>query len=178
MIDIKRRKKEKDIVFYEFVRFFLKLFTVLLVLSLIFTFVFGFLKVKDDSMFPNVNEGDLLLYYRLDKKLYIKDVVVLDYNGQKIARRIVAMPGDVVDITKDGLKVNGSVQISENIFKETNLFKEGEKEGVKFPLKLKENEYFILSDNRDKAMDSRLFGAVDKKKIRGKIFTLLRRRAF
>lgn len=178
MIDIKRRKKGKDIVFYEFIRFFLKLFTILLVISIIFTFIFGLFRVKDNEMFPNVNEGDLVLYYRLDRKIYINDLVVLDYNGKKIIKRIVAMPGDTVDITRDGLKVNGSFQTSEKIFKETNLVKEGEKEGVKFPLKLKENEYFVLSDNRDKVIDSRLFGAVEKKKIKGKIFTLLRRRGF
>ncbi len=82
------------------------------------------------------------------------------------------MPGDVVNIDEKGLVVNNSHQYEPKIYKETLPFKDG----IKYPVKLKENEVFLLADNRDKTFDSRLFGPVEKKYIKGKIFTLLRRR--
>ena len=174
MIQIQKRARArpKNPVFYAVLKLLLKLLTILLVIALIFTFIFGAFRIKDATMVPNVNPGDLILYYRLDRKFLVTEVVVFNYKGKNHLARIVAQSGDTVDINENGLVVNGSVQSESKIYKETLAFKEG----VKFPLKLKENEYFLLSDNRDKGFDSRIFGAVEKKKIQGKIFTLLRRR--
>jgi len=46
---------------------------------------------------------------------------------------------------------------------------------VKYPIKLKEGEYFMMSDMRSGAKDSRLFGPVKKEEIKGKVITILRR---
>ena len=36
------------------------------------------------------------------------------------------------------------------------------------PVRLKENEYFVLGDNREVSKDSRTFGAIDRSQIEGK----------
>lgn len=168
----KKKKSSKDPVIRATLKLMIKFTSILLVMAFIFTFIFGIYRVNDTSMVPNVNAGDMVLYYRLDKKFIVGDTVVYEYNGKKSLGRIVAISGDEVDIDERGFKVNNSNQYEPKIYKETLPFTEG----IKFPLKLKEDEVFILADNRENAVDSRLFGAVKAKEISGKIFTLIRRR--
>lgn len=168
----KKKKSSKDPVIRATLKLMIKFTSILLVMAFVFTFIFGIYRVNDTSMVPNVNAGDMVLYYRLDKKFIVGDTVVYEYNGKKSLGRIVAISGDEVDIDERGFKVNNSNQYEPKIYKETLPFTEG----IKFPLKLKEDEVFILADNRENAVDSRLFGAVKAKEISGKIFTLIRRR--
>lgn len=168
----KKKKSSKDPVIRATLKLMIKFTSILLVMAFVFTFIFGIYRVNDTSMVPNVNAGDMVLYYRLDKKFIVGDTIVYEYNGKKSLGRIVAISGDKVDIDERGFKVNNSNQYEPKIYKETLPFTEG----IKFPLKLKEDEVFILADNRENAVDSRLFGAVKVKKISGKIFTLIRRR--
>lgn len=168
----KKKKSSKDPVIRATLKLMIKFTSILLVMAFVFTFIFGIYRVNDTSMVPNINAGDMVFYYRLDKKFIVGDTVVYEYNGKKSLGRIVAISGDEVDIDERGFKVNNSNQYEPKIYKETLPFTEG----IKFPLKLKEDEVFILADNRENAVDSRLFGAVKAKEISGKIFTLIRRR--
>ncbi len=138
----------------------------------LFTFVFGVYRVDDTSMSPNLNPGDLVFYYRLDKKYIVGDVLLYQYEGKSQLGRVTASPNDQVDINEGGFMVNGSYQYEPKIYKDT-LALQG---GISFPLTLGEGELFLMSDNRDQARDSRMFGPLPKDKVAGKVFTLLRRR--
>ena len=158
--------------------FFNKLFLIILVLWLLFTFIFGFFVVYNDDMFPKMVPSDLLMYYRLDRDFYVGDVVVVGKDDADYALRIVAGGGDEVDISKEGqLIVNGSYQAETNIFYPTVEYEETTEE-IKFPMKLKENEVFALGDMRRGAKDSRYFGPVERDEIKGKVFALYRRSKF
>ena len=50
-----------------------------------------------------------------------------------------------------------------------------DKKKVNCPLSLKKDEVFLLCDYREGGRDSRYFGAVSKKEIKGKVITILRR---
>ena len=91
---------------------------------------------------------------------------------KRMIKRVVAVAGDTVDITKDGLKINGAEQISQDIYFDTTQFKSG----VDFPLTVKEGQVFILGDNRPKASASRIYGCIDLKDIRGKVIAIIRNR--
>lgn len=168
----KDKKNQKDPVTRALLKLAIKIVSICLVIAFVFTFIFGMYRVNDTSMVPNVGPGDMILFYRLDKDFVVGETVVYSYNKENKIGRIVAMPGDVVNIDEKGLVVNNSHQYEPKIYKETLPFTDG----IKYPVKLKENEIFLLADNRDKSVDSRLFGPVEKKYIKGKIFTLLRRR--
>ena len=84
----------------------------------------------------------------------------------------MAKAGDTVDITADGLKVNGYLQQETGIYTETLPYTEG----IDFPLTLGKDEYFVLGDARTNTRDSRIYGAVKKGEIKGSVMTLLRRR--
>lgn len=166
------KKNQKDPVTRALLKLAIKIVSICLVIAFVFTFIFGMYRVNDTSMVPNISPGDMILFYRLDKDFVVGETVVYSYKKENKIGRIVAMPGDVVNIDEKGLVVNNSHQYEPKIYKETLPFTDG----IKYPVKLKENEIFLLADNRDKSVDSRLFGPVEKKFIKGKIFTLLRRR--
>lgn len=171
-IENTQTQSHKDPVAKARLKLLIKFFSILLVIGLVFTFVFGLYRVNDTSMVPAINPGDMILYYRLDKNLVVGETVVYTYKGETKLARVVAMPKDEVAIDDSGLLVNGSHQYEPKIYKETLALVDG----ITYPVKLKDDEVFLLADNRDKSMDSRLFGPVKISDIEGKIFTLLRRR--
>lgn len=73
-----------------------------------------------------------------------------------------------------GYLIDDYQPIEENPY-ETYAAKKGT---VKYPLQLKEDEYFILNDFRELTTDSREQGAIQKSQIKGKLLFLMRRRNF
>ena len=152
--------------------FLIRLFLLIAVIWVLFGVVFGLTPMANADMQPAVRAGDLMLYYRLDKNLKSDDVVVFQKEGTQYTGRIVAVPGDTVEITDESdLMVNESTVVEENIFYTTPAYDSE----VKYPLTLKENQYFILCDSREGAKDSRSFGAVETGEIKGKVITIVRR---
>ncbi len=81
--------------------------------------------------------------------------------------------GDQVKITEEeSLEINGSVVAESNIFYKTPAY-EG---AVAYPLTLSSGEYFVLGDFREGAKDSRYFGPIERKEIKGKVLVVLRRK--
>jgi signal peptidase I len=149
-----------------------KIAAIALVLVLLFTFMYGLYRGADPGMKPAIQDGDLVLFYRLDKNYVAGDVLLLDFEGQRQARRVVAVAGDAVDIVEEGLVINGSLQQEPDIYQATQRYAEG----VEFPLTVGEGQVFVLGDARAGATDSRIYGAVDVDDTLGKVITILRRR--
>lgn len=137
-----------------------------------FVLIFGLTRNSGNTMFPAIKDGDLALYYRLENTYNVSDVVVLEKDGETQLRRILAREGDVVDITADGLRVNGYPQQESGVYTETLPYREG----ITFPLTLGDGEYFVLGDDRTNTRDSRIYGSVHESEIKGVVITLLRRR--
>lgn len=140
----------------------------------LFTFVFGIFRNQDAAMYPAVKDGDLVIWYRMEKEYIAGDLAVTDYQGKRQVRRVVAVSGDTVDITEEGLLINGSPQQEPEIFQDTNRYEEG----IDFPVTLQEGEIFVLGDARENAADSRIYGPVKKEDTLGKVMILIRRREF
>lgn len=150
---------------------FIKIFIILTALVLIFTFLFGISSVKDMTMKPAVQDGDLVLFYRLNTNYVASDLLVLEYEGQKQVRRVIAVAGDTVDITEEGLVINGSFMVDQST-QELLLYENG----PAFPITVPEGHVFVLADNRDRAIDSRMYGTVPIRDTLGKVTTLVRQR--
>ena len=152
--------------------FLIRLFLLIAVIAILFGVVFGLTPMANADMQPAVCAGDLMLYYRLDKNLKSDDVVVFQKEGTLYTGRIVAREKDKVEITdKNELKINGSIVNEPDIFYKTPAYVDG----ISYPVKVKKDQYFILCDFREGAKDSRYFGAVNAKDIKGRVITVLRR---
>ena len=150
----------------------IKIIAIAMTVVIIFTFVYGFHRNTDPDMAPMVKTGDLLLFYRLDRDYTIGDLLVLDFQGERQVRRVVAGAGDVVDIVDGGLIVNGAMQQEPQIKEETWQYENG----AVFPLTVGANQVFVLGDARENATDSRVYGPVDTSDTFGTVITVIRRR--
>lgn len=149
------------------------------VIYVLFFHIVGVTLMPNRDMYPRLDAGDLLLYYRLEKKPKSQDIIVFSKAAESgeeprtFVCRVIAAPGDTVEVTQErGIAVNGNALIESNIFYATKPYEEGVTE---YPLKLGEGEYFVLADQRNGGMDSRYFGAVSAEEIQGVVITLLRR---
>lgn len=140
----------------------------------IFSFVFGIMRVTDPGMEPRFQDGDLVLFYRVGKQYHARDVVVFQHDGFLTSGRIVAMGGDTVNIDSRGLLVNGAYQQEQGIYDETTQVADG----VTFPLTVPEGAVFVLGDNRSEATDSRIVGCVPIEQTLGQVIGMFRRRGF
>ena len=166
-------KKHKLSAWEELIFLILKIAAIILFFVLLFTFLYGAVRYPEPSMNPAVKDGDLVLYYRYTKNYLPQDVVVLNSNGYKQVRRVVATAGDIVDIAEEGLIINGALQQEPGIYQRTHRYHEG----VNFPLTVPTGEVFVLADSRAGATDSRIYGCIRIEDISGKVMTIIRRRS-
>ena len=160
-------------VWWELASLFIKIAVIAVSFMFIFTFFYGFHRNTDPDMAPMVKDGDLILFYRLDRDYAIGDLLLLDFQGERQVRRVVANAGDTVDITEDGLIINGGLQDEPEIFQETWQYVNG----VSFPLTVGEGQVFVLGDARENATDSRVYGPVNARDTLGTVITVIRRRS-
>ena len=140
----------------------------------VLTFVLGISVHYGNNMHPAVRDGDLTVSFRLQKP-FINAVVLYKLDGKTQVGRVVALEGSVVDIAENGsLTVNG-VFPSEEIFYATY---QADGSPVTFPYTVEPGKVFILNDFRSDTNDSRLFGAVDRKDLKGPMLFTMRRRNF
>ena len=154
--------------------FLFRLVALAIVIYVLFFHIIGLTLMPNGDMYPRLDAGDLLLFYRVERAPRLRDIVVARKaeNGQEYVLRVVACPGDTVEITDEsGLRVNGNSLIESDIFRTTQPYESG----IEFPVTLKEGEYFLMADLRNGGMDSRYFGPVRTEEIEGIVITVLRR---
>ena len=144
----------------------------------LFFVIFGFSRVKTNAMYPNVNSGDLVFYYHLDKSCHAGDVVTVKREGERQFLRVIACGGDEVMVTSsDSILVNGSALDIDREFGGSLVDIDGNILGeIKYPYKVPEGYFFLVGDNRYELDDSRVVGAYPKNQIDGKVISLLRTR--
>ncbi len=136
------------------------------VVFLLFRFVVGFSFVKGDSMEPSLKNGEMVLYLRAGKEYKAGDVVSVRVpEGEYYVKRVIAVAGDTIDL-RDGKVYIDEEPLEETYIKGETVPKEG---AVRYPFTLKEGQIFVMGDNREISKDSRSFGVVGKRQIKGKI---------
>lgn len=120
--------------------------------------------VRGDGMIPTYQDRDYLLINKFDRRFTRGDVIIHRHPSDRkqfFIRRIIGLPGERVEIAGDGgLTVNGQQRLESNVL--------GQRSATT-TLMLQEGEFFVLADNQDSAMDSRLYGPVAAKDILGKV---------
>ncbi len=144
----------------------------IIIIWLLVGFIFGFKIAPNNDMYPRIDSGDLLLYYRWGVNPNARDVIILKKNKTTYVGRVVAKEGDTVNVSEEyGLMINGHTAFENNIYSKTYPYKGF----VKYPVKLKKDQYFVLVDSREDGEDSRYYGVVSKDEIEGTVITIIRR---
>ena len=164
-------RKKRLLNLDEIFLFFQRLLILIVFIIVLFGMIFGIFPVNNNDMMPRIAAGDMAVYYRINDRYVSRDLVFYSVDNKTRLGRIVACPGDEVEITKSNeLMVNGFVAYEENIFYPTP----GYDERVEYPVVLGSNEYFILADYRQGARDSRYYGPISDSNIRGKVVAVMR----
>lgn len=83
-----------------------------------------------------------------------------DISEADLIKRVIATGGDVIEIRRDEVRVNGE------LLDEPYLGSFTQQES--FTLQVEEDHLFLMGDHRDKSSDSRFFGTVHQDKVVGK----------
>jgi len=154
-----------------YVSLLLRLCVITLAVWIVFSQVFLVTQCEGQGMFPAIEDGDLVLVYRLHKEYEKGDVVAYTHGGETRLGRIVARQTDVVMMNDTGtLQINGTNQGGEI------MYPTYAKPGTEYPFRVPEDELFLLGDYRTQAKDSRDFGSIPMDDIQGKVITIVRRR--
>jgi signal peptidase I len=172
--------------------------------------------VPSGSMRPTILEGDVLFINKLAYDLRVPfttlrvatwenprrgDIVVCfsPADGTRLVKRIVALPGDVVELQGGALLINGqprdyapltaaSIRYASATERAHASFarESDDHDGHAImalrgmpavrhtaPLRVPEGHYFALGDNRDNSQDSRFFGTVPRHQIVGEATTVV-----
>jgi signal peptidase I len=167
--------------------------------------------VPSGSMKPTIMEGDRIFVNRLAYDLKVPfttwhilewgdpergDVVVLysPKDEKRLVKRVIGIPGDVLELVNNRLYVNGQPAVYERL--EEDLEREIDSEERPFhefarervgdqshpvmitldrwgsgtfgPVEVPAGQYFVMGDNRDNSSDSRTFGCVERRRILGR----------
>jgi len=131
--------------------------------------------VKGASMQPSFDNGQYLVIneigYRFENPMR-GDVIVFKYPqdpSQYYIKRIIGLPNETVEV-KNGQVIVYSIDFPEGVVLDESYLPEGIFTQGNVFVKLAENDYFVLGDNRSASSDSRQWGALAKEYIIGKVW--------
>lgn len=183
-----RKVREKSVI-----RQYTEAFLIAILLALVIrTFVVQAFKIPSGSMLPTLQIGDHLL---VNKFLYGAEIPFLDWRmpglrnpqrgdvivfkfpqdeGRDFIKRVIALPGDKVEVRGKRVYVNDKpVQESYAVHLDPSMQENPHSPRDNFaPVQAPSGQLFMMGDNRDYSMDSRFWGFLDIKKIKGKAFII------
>ena len=168
----------------------------ILIALLLALFIRGFVvqafKIPSGSMIPTLLVGDHIL---VSKFIYgirnpftgstlvaVKeperlDVVVFKYPAnpsQDFIKRVIGLPGDTVEIIDKKVYVNGEIINNDpGVNRKSNILSANLSPRDNFgPVTVPDHSLFVMGDNRDNSHDSRFWGVVDYRALKGKAFIM------
>ncbi len=159
---------------------------------LIRSFVIQAFKIPSGSMVPTLLVGDHILVNKFiygiripftDIKIFPLhspcrgDIIVFRYpmdRKKDFIKRVVGVGGDVVKIEDKKIIINGEPwEDSYGVHKDSAILLGSVSPRDNFgPVSVPQNALFTLGDNRDKSHDSRYWGFVDLKEVKGSAFII------
>lgn len=157
---------ESDKKIIEFGKNIFPYIIVIISVVLIRTYVITPIKVDGASMYSTLSDGDVLLLKKYDRSYERFDVVVFKYKNDRLIKRVIGLPGDIIEYRGNKLYVNGKYVEEPFLKNNQKTFDFSLKEfGMS---KIPDGHYFVLGDNRTNSTDSRSIGTISEDYIQGK----------
>lgn len=124
------------------------------------------LQIYGGSMTPTLTDGDIVVSVK-SGSLSQGDIVVFYYNNKILIKRVIALPGDWVNIAEDGTVYVNDEELSEPYISEKSL---GECD-IELPYQVPDGRYFVMGDHRNLSIDSRstVVGCITGEQIVGRL---------
>lgn len=130
---------------------------ILVAVVLIRTFIVTPIKVNGSSMYNTLEGNEIMLLWKIgEMKRY--DIVVAKTESDTLIKRVYAFPNETIECKDGDIYINDEKIEDPYAFGETEDFKK---------VTLKDNEYFVMGDNRFISLDSRKIGPISKKNMKG-----------
>lgn len=144
-------------------KIYMLLLVALLILVTIYLLFYNTAEVSGPSMNPTFENGDFILIQKSIKNLktYDKVVVYSKDLDKELCKRVIGLPSDTVVIS------NGILRVNNKTIKEPYLLEQAWDDGTSVNIKLKENEVFVMGDNRNNSTDSRELGCLNLSDVDG-----------
>ena len=163
-----KKEKKKKTPKQEVIEWILTLGAALVIALLVRQFIFEPVRVDGHSMDDTLANGEVMFVTKFDYQFGGEperfDVVICHYPGRgstNFVKRVVGLPGDVVQVSGGYLYVNGEKYAEEYLTHRPD-YEFG-------PYQVPEGQYFVLGDNRSNSNDSHLIGPIDRSMIKGKV---------
>jgi len=132
------------------------------VLYFLIDFVIARVRVENISMLPTLQPGEFVLVNKLAYQMGEfdrGDIVVFHYSAQEdYIKRVIGLPGDVVEVT------DGEVRVNEQRLDEPYISASPDYTGV---WTVPDGSLFVLGDNRNQSSDSHRWGFIEEQSVVG-----------
>ena len=130
------------------------------------TLLLPVLQIYGTSMTPTLHDGDIVLSVKTGK-LEQGDIVAFYYNNKILVKRVIAGPGQWVDIDEEG-----NVYVDGELLDEPYLDDKALGScNIQLPYQVPDGRWFVMGDHRSVSVDSRdrAVGCVSEEQIVGRL---------
>lgn len=141
----------------------------LLIAFFLKSFVFSTSIIEGESMSPTIKNGNKIVY---NKIVYLigkpkrGDIVIIQKTVKNYVKRVIALPGEEIQMKDHVLYINGEASDQDFVSKENKM-----RTGNFGPISIPKKSYFVMGDNRAISNDSRNkfgLGLIEEKNIIGR----------
>lgn len=138
--------------------------------------------VSGDSMYPTFHDGQYLIIDELSYYLgtpHRGDVIVFHYpvqHSKYLIKRIIGLPNETIEIKNGKITVGSTCPDTAICADDRITLNEpyiDEPFNITRTYTTKDNEYFVMGDNRNRSSDSRAWGVLPKSDIVGRVYLRL-----
>lgn len=130
--------------------------------------------VKGPSMEPNFHDNEYLIIDKLTphfRPIQRGEVVVLRYSDPEarfLIKRVIGLPGERISIQDRVIRIYSDEHPDGFVLHE-DAYTPRQTRDIDISKKLKDNEYYVLGDNRPNSKDSEVFGPITRSQIVGRV---------